>query len=67
MKPGIKRIVKNALEGYSNKPEVEYWNDAVKLKGGHWAAREDVEKALDKRGHVDAIQNRPAGKTIYIK
>lgn len=65
----VKRVVSKAIDGYSDKPEVSYGNDGgsyiVSLKDGNWAAREDAEKALGK--HVDAVQNRPTGKTIYLK
>ena len=65
----VARKVEKVLEGYSNKPQVQYEGDGssnviVHLIGGHWSARQDVEDAFGKR--VSQVQNYPTAKRIWV-
>ena len=66
---GLKRVINNAIKGYSTPPNISYggYSDGcitVFINGGHWAARQDIEDALVKHNVISEISNRETGKTI---
>lgn len=67
----IDSIISSALSGYSSesKPKIEKYNDGreIRLKGGSYSARQDIEDELRNAGMLDGVNNSPTGKIIYIK
>jgi len=66
---GLKRVINNAIAGYSTPPNISYggYGDGcitVFITGGYWGARQDIEDALDKHNVISVVDNRATGKTI---
>ena len=60
----IARKMGKVLEGYKNKPQVQYEGDDSDNVIAHLSARQDVEDAFGKR--VSQVQNYPTAKRIWV-